>query len=62
MPSALFFKLYFYISLRIFIATSAYEGVLLLYYNRVVARIKSRKLSRVREVFKYLNKDDNSLI
>jgi hypothetical protein len=41
-------------------ATSAYEGVLLLHRNGVVARAKGRKLPRVREVFKYPGEDDNS--
>ncbi|KAF8853000.1 hypothetical protein BDZ45DRAFT_694663 [Acephala macrosclerotiorum] len=59
-PSALFPRLYFYISLGIFIATSAYEGVLLLHRNGVVARAKGRKLPRVGEVFKYPGEDDNS--
>jgi hypothetical protein len=59
-PSTLFPRLYFYISLGIFIATSVNEGVLLLHRNRVVARAKGRKLPRVREVFKYPNEDDNS--
>jgi predicted ferric reductase len=59
-PSALFPRLYFYISLGIFIATSAYEGVLLLHRNGVVVRAKGRELPRVGEVFKYPGEDDNS--
>jgi predicted ferric reductase len=56
----MFPRLYFYISLGIFMATSAYEGVLLLYRNGVVARAKGRKLPRVGEVFKYPGEDENS--
>jgi hypothetical protein len=43
-------------------ATFIYKEVLLLYYNRVVIYTKGRKLPRVREVFKYSNKDNNSPI
>ncbi|KAH7363947.1 hypothetical protein BKA65DRAFT_571993 [Rhexocercosporidium sp. MPI-PUGE-AT-0058] len=59
MPSMLFPRLYFYISLGIFIATSTAEGVLLLYHNGIIARAKNRRLPRVREVFKYPGKSDN---
>ncbi|PVH67378.1 hypothetical protein DL98DRAFT_643971, partial [Cadophora sp. DSE1049] len=59
-PSALFPRLYFYISLAIFTATVVYEGISLLYRNGVVARAKGRKLPRVGEVFKYPGDDDNS--
>ncbi|KAH6667734.1 hypothetical protein B0J14DRAFT_675578 [Halenospora varia] len=59
-PSTIFPRLYFYISLGTFIATSAYEGALLLHRNGVVAGAKGRKLPRVGEAFKYPGEDDNS--
>ena len=59
-PSTLFPRLYFYISLGIFVATSVYEGVLLLYRNGVVSLAKDRKLPRVGEVFKYPGEDEKS--
>lgn len=59
-PTTLFPRLYFYISLGIFITTSAYEGVLLLCRNGIIARAKSRRLPRVGEVFKYPGEDESS--
>ena len=60
--TTLFPRLYFYISLGIFIATSAIEGVLLSRHNGVFARVKDIKLPRVGEVFRYPGEDDNSPI
>lgn len=57
-------RLYFYISLGIFVLTSAYEEAFLLFRNSFIARVKGPKLPRVTEAFKYasshLDEDDKT--
>jgi hypothetical protein len=59
-PSTLYPRLYFYIALGIFIATSAAEGMLLLHHNGFFTCARGRKLPRVGEIFKYPGKTDKS--
>jgi hypothetical protein len=53
--------LYLYIAIGIFIIASAVKGVILLYHCGILVYSKDKKVPRVKEIFKYLSKD-NSLV
>jgi hypothetical protein len=53
-------RLYIYIAFGIFAVTSAAEGYLLLYYNRIFVYSKDIQVPRVGEIFKYPGGDNNS--
>ena len=59
-PSTFFPRIYFYIALGIFIATSVAEGWLLLHNNGILTYGKDKEVARVREIFKYPDDDGKS--